>query len=298
MQSKVVSLSEAVATILDGSQVAIGGHTSRRHPVAAIMEMVRQRKRDLHLLGWNSGIDFDLLVGAGCATHVQTSYIGFSTLGLAPNFRRAAEAGTVRVTEHSETTAIDAFRAGAMGLTFFPSKTPLGSDLLAQDDAFRMISCPFTNQTFAAIKAFRPDVAVLHAHRADLWGNVQLSEENWRDTCLDELMARSAQRVIVTVEQIVSPQTVQHSPRRTILPRSVVDYVVQCPYGAHPTSCDLYYRDDVAFLKEYMQAARSPEHFQGFLQRYVLAPLSHAAYLELLGARRLLELSVNRVMAL
>lgn len=294
MKSKVVPLSEAVASIPNGSQVAIGGHTSRRHPMAAIMEMVRQRKRDLHLLGWNSGIDFDMLVGSGCATHVETSYIGFSALGLAPNFRRAAEAGVIKVTEHSETTAIDAFRAGAMGLTFFPSKTPLGSDILAQDAAFRLITCPFTDETFAAVKAFQPDVAVLHAHRADPWGNVQLSEENWRDTCLDELIARSARKVIVTVEQIVSPRTIENNPRRTVLPRSIVNLVAECPFGAHPTSCDMYYRDDVPFFREYMDAAATAEGFHGFLQHYVFSPLSHTGYLKLLGARRLLDLSVKR----
>jgi hypothetical protein len=78
MTSKIASLAEAIALVRNGDTVALGGHTLRRHPMAAAAEIIRQRKRDLHVLGWNSGIEFDLLVGAGCVKVVETSYVGIS----------------------------------------------------------------------------------------------------------------------------------------------------------------------------------------------------------------------------
>src|ERR1700693_4807387 len=131
MKSKVASLEEAISLIGDAASVALGGHTLRRHPMAAVAEIVRQRKRDLHILGWNSGIDVDLLVGAGCARIVETSYVGISGFGLARNFRRAAEAGSIEIREHSEISALDMFRAGAMGLPFLASNVLMGTDIPA-----------------------------------------------------------------------------------------------------------------------------------------------------------------------
>lgn len=118
MREKVMGLREAAALIKDGDTVAIGGHTLRRHPMALIHEIVRQGRRGLRLQGWNNGIDMDMLIGAGCAASVETSYIGISAFGLAWNFRRACEGGGLRVIEHSETTGLDMFRRGMMDWGF------------------------------------------------------------------------------------------------------------------------------------------------------------------------------------
>ena len=117
MTSKIASLAEAIALVRNGDTVALGGHTLRRHPMAAAAEIIRQRKSDLHVLGWNSGIEFDLLVGAGCVKIVETSYVGISGFGLAKNYRRAAESGEIEIREHSEISALDMFRAGASGMS-------------------------------------------------------------------------------------------------------------------------------------------------------------------------------------
>ena len=143
MKSKVVSLAEAISLVPNGATVALGGHTLRRHPMAAVAEIVRQRKRELHLLGWNSGIDVDLLVGAGCARIVETSYVGISGFGLARNYRRAAELGEIEIREHSEISALDMFRAGSMGIPFMASSVLRGTDVPATNPRIATVTSPF-----------------------------------------------------------------------------------------------------------------------------------------------------------
>lgn len=291
---KVSSLAEAVRLISDGDVVALGGHTARRHPMAAVREIARQGKRRLHVAGWNNGIDMDLLIGAGCVAVVETSYIGIGSLGLARNFRRAAEAGAIRVIEHSETTAMDRFRAASIGLPLLPTKTGLGTDLPATNPHLKPFTDPFTGEPWLAVEAIRPDVAIIHAHTADEKGNVQLDAERWHDNSADVMIARSARTVIVTVEQIVSEDAVMSRPIDTILPRSDVTCVVEAPYGAHPCCCDARYDYDMEHLRRYHEASASTEGFAAWLAEYVGGVADHWAYLDKIGTRSLMGISMKR----
>src|SRR5579875_3912990 len=260
MGDRVASLREAVASIPDGSVVALGGSILRRHPMALVHELVRQGKRDLVLLGWNNALDVDLLVAAGCVRRVETSYVGLYVHGLAPNFRRAVEQGRVEVVEWSETSAQDRFKAGASGLTFYPSKVLLGSDLHRRNPQVREVTCPFTGERYAAVPAATPDVALVHMHYSDRRGNVGLLPRRVTDNEVDILIAKSARRAIVSVEQIVSDEYVREH--------------------AH----DL---DHVALYKEH---AASDEAFQEYLDRFVRSTRTHEEYLGRVGLRHLLRL--------
>lgn len=295
MREKVMGLRDAVALIRDGDSVALGGHTLRRHPMALIHEIIRQGRRGLRLLGWNNGIDVDMLVGAGCAASVETSYVGMSSFGLALNFRRACERGEIEVIEHSETTALDMFRATAMGTGFFPTKTPLGSDLMCANPHLAETTCPFTGERYAAVRAARPDVALIHAHTADRWGNVQLDGRRWNDTSADVVIAKAARTVIVGVEQIVSDEEVYGNAQLTVLPRVFVTAVVELPYGAHPCACDARYDYDLEELERYYEASRAEETFRAYLEDRVRSVSDHYMYLERLGMERLLRLTRTRM---
>lgn len=294
MQSKVKTLSEAVAMIQDGSTLAIGGHTLRRHPMALVAEAIRQKKRYLHIMGWNNGIEMDALIGAGCADVVETSYIGISNYGLALNYRRAAEQGQIKVLEHSETTALDMFRAGAMGLTFLPNKTPMGNSMMEHNANIKTVTCPFTGEVYGAIKAAKPDVAILHAHTADRWGNVQLDAGRWPDNSADVYIGWAAEKVIVTVEQIVSDDYVLKNPHLTYLPRDFVTALVEAPYGAYPCCCDTRYTYDLDHVGIYYEASRTETGFQDYLDEWVYGLPDHNAFLEKVGIQRLLEISTGR----
>ena len=294
MEQKIATMAEAVSLVRDGSSLAIGGHTLRRHPMAFVAEVVRQEKKGLHLQGWNSGIDFDLLIGAGCVDVVETSYVGMGPFGLAQNYRRAAESGSIRVIEHTETTAIDMFRAIAMGLGFLPTKTPLGTDLMRHNERLTEMRSPFDGELYAAVRGANPDVAVIHAHTADVYGNVQLDPARWMDNSVDVLMAKAAKKVVVTVEQIVSSEEILRNPLNTILPRIFVSAVVEAPFGAHPCCCDARYSYDLSYLEEYYEASKEQATFDKFLDRYARGVSDHFEYLERVGIEPLLAAAVGR----
>lgn len=291
---KVCSLAEAISAIPDGATVAVGGHTARRHPMAAVREIIRQKKKGLALIGWNNGIDMDMLIGAGCAEGVETSYIGMGSLGLARNFRRWAESGRLRVIEHSETTALDRFRAASIGLTFFPCKTPLGNDLGKTNPHVAEIKDPFTGERWAAVQAAFPEWAVIHAHTADEFGNVQLDRDRWHDNSVDVLIGKAAKKTIVTVEQIVSHEAIRRSPIDTILHRKDVHCVVEAPWGAHPCCCDARYDYDMEHQRLYYEATATPEAFEAYLDEYVRKPADHLAYLQRIGIERLMGVTLRR----
>lgn len=293
-KDKVATPAEAVALIRDGDMVAIGGHTARRHPMALVHEIVRQGRRNLHVVGWNNGIDMDMLVGAGCVATVETSYLGIGSFGLALNFRRAAESGAIKVIDHSETTAMDRFRATSIGLPFLSTKTGLGTDLPSINPHLREFADPFTGERWLAVEAVRPDVAIIHAHSADAEGNVQLDPERWHDTSVDMMIARSARTVIVSVEQIVSREAVKSRAIDTILPRCDVTCVVEAPHGAHPCCCDARYDYDLEHLGRYHEASRTADGFAAYLAEYVTGTADHWAYLDRIGARALMETSTKR----
>ena len=293
MADLVTSLEEAIAVIPDGASVAIGGHTLRRHPMALVRELIRQRKRDLHLLGWNNGIDMDMLVGAGVARVVETSYVGMGPLGLARNMRRAVEGGRVKTVDHSESTAIDMFRATALGVDFLPNGTPLGTDLMTYNEGLVEIVSPFTGRTYAAVRGVNPDFALIHAHSADKHGNIQLDESRWMDNSVDTYIARSAKHLVVSVEQIVSTDYVRHHPIQTVLPRQFVDAVVHAPFGAHPCCCDSRYGYDQTELRTYYEATRTAETFETYLQEKVFGVDDHWGYLDRVGVAGLIASASN-----
>ncbi|MDO8211027.1 CoA transferase subunit A [Conexibacter sp. CPCC 206217] len=286
---KALSLSEAAALIPDGAELALGGHTLRRHPMALIHELIRQGRRELRLLGWNNGIDVELLVAAGAVASVETSCVSLSQFGLGPAYRRAAQSGRIAIVDHSETTAIDMFRGAAQGVPFTPTKAPLGSGMVGENPRMRLIDDPFTGERHVAVQAVRPQFAVIHAHYADRHGNVLLDGEPWGDNSMDELLARAAQTLIVTVEQLVSDDFVLEHPELTLLPRRYVAAVAEAPFGAHPCCCDSWYDYDGEQLAAYAEAARDERTLEAFLDRWVRVA-DHDAYLAALTPRRLFSL--------
>lgn len=288
--NKVISIEEAINMVKNGDTIGIGGFSMKRHPMALINEMIRQKKRELILYGWNNSIDFDALIGAGCTKEVHTSYVAFEGFGLAPNFRRAAEESTIKIVEETESTGQDRFKAAAMGLTFLPSKTPLATDMKVHKEFQKDIICPFTGEKYVALEAWNPDFVFIHAHSADIAGNIRLDERRFPDTDLDIITAYAGKKVIVSVEEIVDHKFILEDPRLTVLPSTFVDAVVEAPYGAHPCSCDRRYEVDEEYVNLYNKKSKSSEEFNDFLNQYIMSTKNHDEYLVKIGLRNLLEL--------
>ena len=291
-RSKLTSISEAIALIPDGAKVAIGGSLIRKAPMALVREIVRQKKKNLTLYAWSAGMDYDMLIGAGCVKEAWSSYCGMFNLGMAKNFRRAVEAGECRFVDMSETCGMDKFRAAAYGLSFAISKTPLHSGIMNNPE-FKEITCPFTGEKYVAMEAFHPDFSIVHAHRADKYGNVQLDPVRMMDNEMDIYIAKCAKTTIMSVEEIVPEEEIIRTPTRTVLPKLFVDYVVHTPYGAHPNSCDCRYDFDLEHGEYYQKCSDTKEGFEQYLQEYVYGT-TEEEYIEKVGGLKKLEERLGR----
>lgn len=279
---KLCDLSEAASLVADGDVVALGGGLSHREPMALVRELIRQRRRDLRVVGSAHGIDVDLLIGANCIGAVEQSYVGFEQdFGLAPAYRRAAQSGEVELRETCCYTLLQQLRAAEYGLPFMPVRGIVGSDVLGLHPEYGEITCPFTGQRLVAVPALSPAVALIHGLVADERGNVHIP----RPLVLDERFAFASQRVVVSAERIASTEEV--SAVGVTIPYFLVDAVVEAPFGAHPTSCYPHYTYDRDHLATWIGAAADAEGVRKYLDSFVLDGEEH--YLSAVG-RPALEL--------
>ena len=272
MPDKRRSLGEGVATIADGSTLALGGNTLHRAPAAAVHELIRQGKRGLHLVKTAGAYDIDLLCGLGSAASVSAGFVGYETVfGLAPMYRKAVEDGTVEAREHACYTIIAGLRAASQGVPFMPVNGLQGSDLVDLR-GFARVRDPYSEQDVLVVPAIVPDVAIIHAQEADQDGNARI----WGSVFEDELMARAARRVIVTAERIVDRAEIAATPERTTIPGFLVGTVVEAPRGAWPTSCAGLYEYDRAFIAELLAHAGDANGLRGFVEARILGAASVA----------------------
>ena len=279
-EQKQVSLADAAAIVQDGMTVAIGGGLSWREPMAFLRELIRQGRRDLHIIGTAHGVDVDLLCGAGAVSIIEESYVGFEQdFGMAPNFRRACQGGETKVHDTCCHTLLQQLRAAEYGVPFLPVRSVQGTDFLQLHPEYKTMTCPFTGLPLVLVPALAPDVAIVHAQYGDAQGNLKILPP----LVADMLFIRASKHVIATVEQIVSTEELQAMEPN--IPYFWVESVVEVPYGAHPTSCYPFYTYDRAHLAEYYRAAQDgPETFaREYLDRYVFAPQTHDDYLQLVG---------------
>ncbi len=288
-RDKVVGLREAAAAVHDGAMVALGGGLSARLPMALVREMIRQHRRGLHVVGSAHGIDVDLLIAAGGIRRCEESYVGFEQdLGLAPAYRRAAEAGDIEIAESCCVTMLSQLRATEMGLPFLPVRGVKGSDVRRLHPEYAEVTCPFTDEILVAVPALRPDVALLHAPIGDRYGNLHLD----RPYVLDERFAGACAVVVATVDRIVPTDEVVTAG--VTIPAHLVSAVAEVPYGAHPASCYPNYAYDREHLTTYLQAAQSGGDDLGkYLQQFVF-DVDEAGYRELIGQQRLQRLADYR----
>lgn len=282
-RDKRATLADAVALVGDGATVALGGGLSARLPMALVRELIRQGRHDLHLVGSAHSIDVDMLVAAGAVRRCEESYVGFEQdIGLAPAYRRASEEGSIEVAESCCVTILAQLRAAEMGLPFLPVRGVRGSDIGRLHPEYAEITCPFTGQTLVAVPALRPDVALLHAPIGDRYGNLHLD----RPYVLDERFAAASRTVIVTVDELTSPDEV--AAAGIVIPAHLVAAVTEVPFGAHPSSCYPRYAYDRGHLREYVTAAQAgPEDAGKYLAAYVYGTSSEGDYREAIGADRL-----------
>jgi glutaconate CoA-transferase subunit A len=265
--AEIVSLTAAIAgAVHDGDTVAMEGFT-HLIPHAAGREVIRQRRRDLTLVRMTPDVVYDQLIGAGCARKLVFSWGGNPGVGSLHRFRDAVENGwpaPLEIEEHSHAGMANRYVAGASGLPFAVLRGYRGTGLAGQADTIAEITCPFTGEQLTAVAALRPDVAVIHAQRADRAGNVQL----WGITGVQKEAVLASARSVVTVEEIVDE--LDPRPDAVVLPAWTVTYVAVAPGGAHPSYALDYTVRDNDFYVAWDAISRDRETFTAWLEREVL----------------------------
>jgi glutaconate CoA-transferase subunit A len=266
--TEFLSLSDAIAAhVRDGDAVALEGFT-HLIPFAAGHEIVRQRRRDLTLVRMTPDIVYDQLIGMGCARKLVFSWGGNPGVGSLHRLRDAVERGwpnALELEEHSHAAMAAAYAAGASGLPCAILRGYAGSDLVRHNPNIRSVECPFTGERLAAVPALRPDVAVIHAQRADREGNVLLEGI----TGVQKEVVLAARRAVVTVEEIVDDLRAP-SPNSVVLPYWTIAAVAEAPGGARPSYAHGYYGRDNAFYLAWDAISRDRDAFLRWMADNVL----------------------------
>lgn len=278
-------MAEAVRRhVPDGARVALGCALEPAIPFAFVHEVVRQRRRDLRLVGPISDVAFDLLIGAGSVAEVDAAWVGNVSAGLAHCYRRAMEQGVPRritVRDHSNFSIALSLLAGALGSPYIPTRSLLGTDLARANGTFQEATSPFDGTKVLLIPAIEPDIAVLAVQRSDEDGNAQL----WGPWGVSQEAALAAKTVIVVADELAERDVVRSDPNRTMVPAFKVAAVVVQPGACHPSPLQDRYDRDHEFFHEYHRATRTVEGFDAWLREWVTDLPDHDAYLTKLGDR-------------
>jgi glutaconate CoA-transferase, subunit A len=280
--NKLVSMQEAIATyVSDNSSVAIEGFTGFIC-FAAGHEIIRQQRRNLTLIRMTPDLIYDQMIAAGTASKLIFSYLGNPGVGSLYCIRRAVEKAIPRpleLEEYSHYGLVGRFAAGASRLPFFALRSYIGSDMVAANPLIKLIDDPYGTGKIAVVPPLNPDVAILHAQRADGKGNTQL----WGLLGMQKEIAFAAKHVIVVVEEVVDESVIRADPNRTLIPGLIVDAVVHEPYGAHPSYVQGYYdRDNESYLA-WDKLSQDHAAVLTWLNEWVYGLGNHAAYVHKYG---------------
>ncbi len=306
---RLMGLDEAVSRFVkDGCQLAIGGFTITRNPMAVAYEIVRQRVKDIHLVCHSNGQALDVLIGAGCVKRLEIAYGGNGRYApTCVRFKKAVQRSEIQFEDYSNYQMSLRFLAGALSIPFIPTKSGLGSDLMNYEGfskdvrreekvanmKYAKLQNPFSEEEdeFVLLPALTPDVAILHAQFVGEDGTVRIKGLTFADI----EQAKAADRVIVTCEEIVPRSFIREDPDQNSLPPFFVDAIVKVPYGAHPTAVFNFYDYDPKHLNLYRKMAGDDNLFREYLDEWVYGVNSWEDYLAKVGMEMILKIKANPV---
>jgi glutaconate CoA-transferase, subunit A len=272
---EITSLREAIADLVhDGDVLAMEGFT-HLIPFAAGHEVIRQGRKNLTLIRMTPDLIYDQMIGMGCASKLIFSWGGNPGVGSLHRFRDAIQTGwpvPLQIEEHSHADMAARYQAGASGLPFALIRGYIGSDLPKYNPNIKSVTCPFTGEVLAATPALTPDVAIIHAQKADRQGNVLI----YGIIGIQKEAVLASKRAIVTVEEIV--EDLQAPMNSCVLPHWCLTHVCVVPGGAHPSYAHGYYQRDNTFCKAWDGIAKDREKFQQWMNQHVLSTSDFAEF--------------------
>lgn len=283
---KLMTEREAVSQyVADGDYIGCDLTYFIRGPNALIHEIIRQGRKHLWFCAKYSYAEAVILLGGGCVDRIDAGFVAAGERVLT----EAMQAGTVNLTEWTNDSLTLRLLAGAMGVPFLPTRTLLGTDTLSYSGA-KVIEDPFSGKPICLVPALNPDVGLIHAHQADVYGNARIFGASTAP--LEQAMA--AKKVLVQAEEIIDPEEIRRHPSKTTIPYYLVDAVVHVPFGAYPGTCPGRYAADMPRIGEVLRALDSADEMQRYLETYVYRVASCADLLaQHVGVKRLLELKAE-----
>ena len=304
---KRITMQEAAEVVKNGSSLTFSGFTIWRRPIALVFELIRQKRSGLHLIEVNGGPQTEFLVGAGCVDIWESCWVGHELYGkYGANLSRKVGAKEIIVEDYSHAEMMFRFSAAASGAPYAATQTSLGTDIhnpeydmlgrAGKRDGKRIAKQKyiFTEDPFydagpvVLIPAVKIDVAVLCVQQVGEEGTVRVGGQYYSDP----EACRAADITIVVAEEIVPEEYLRRNADQNTIPTFEVDYIVECPYGGHPTGMFGRYDVDGPFLKDFYNKTRTQEGFDAFAKEWIFG-LDHLAYLEKLGWERMLKLRAN-----
>ena len=286
MTDKRMTAKEVVEKFIpDGTYLASGGFGVMRISTAVFHEILRARRKNMGFLGHTTTHDFELMCAGECMDRVDAAYIvGLEARGLSPCARRYMQSGKVTTVEWTNYAVSVRLKAAAEGVSFGLGRMMMGTDTFKMSAA-KVIECPFTGKKFVALPALWPDVALIHVHEADIYGNCRIRGISVADLEL----SRAAKRVIITAERLITNDEIRQDPTHTFIPYYMVDAVVESPYGCYPANMPYEYFSDEEHLAEWLAVEKNPEEFAKFLDKYIYNVSCHEEYIELCGGLKKLR---------
>ncbi len=259
-------LDSLAAAIPDGALLAVPADI---HGVAmaATRALLRRGPQRLQLVCVpTSGIQADVLIGAGAVAQIDTSAVSLGEHGTAPRFAAAVRDGGLRVLDATCPAIHAGLQASQKGLPFMAVRGILGSDLLAQRADWKVIDNPFApGDRIVAVRAIKPDIALFHAPCADRHGNVLVARS--RDLLT---MAQASRETFVTVEELVDGDLLADRERSPgVIPAVYVTRIAVVKRGAWPLGLAGRYTADPAALERYARAAKTAEGFRAWLDEWL-----------------------------
>jgi glutaconate CoA-transferase subunit A len=278
---KLMSEKEAVEKFVsDGDYLLYECNYLQRGPASLIREVIRQKKKDLWVGAKFTWVTAALLVGGGCVSKLD---VGFFLFG--PTVEQAIREGRVTAYEYSNVVLTNRIMAGAMGLPFMPVRSFGGTDGFTHSGA-KLINDPYSGEPITIVPALNPDVALIHVHQADAFGNARI----FGTGISHQEAAMASKKVIVSAEEIIETDEIRRDPGRTTIPYYVVDAVVHAPFGAYPGEMQGHYTSDVPHVIEIV-ASTLRGLIPQYLDKYVYGVSSQAEMLDkLVGANKLKDI--------
>jgi len=293
MKDKTMDAKTAVKRFVkSGDIVSISGCSFVRIPVAILHEVLRQEIRDLYVAGGTRSYDVNMLTDNGRVSHIDPGYIiGLEVLGIPRMTRKIVEQavakGQITLTEWDNASMAWRHKAAGMGIPFIPVRHMMGGDGFKYSGAVK-VQCPFTKEAVVLVPALYTDVALIHVHESDIYGNARITSgaivEDWGKV-------RGAKRVILSTEKIVSTEDIRKQPDRTFVPFFYVDAVVEAKYGSHPGNMPGKYYVDMDHFAEYMTACEdvTGEALKQYYDKYIFSVDSFEEYLSKIGGKKKLK---------